>query len=794
MLEKNAAHRSCICAGVTCTTLATLLLELSLTRIFSVILFYHFAFMAISIALFGLGAGAICSYWLTLDLRTNRWGLLGVFSTANAPVTVGALIVILNQRVKIQLTAENALHLTTVYFAAAIPFFIAGVVISIAIASTIQNVHRVYFFDLAGAGTGCLLLIPLLNALGGPGTVIAAAAFYSLAGYFWFQAGGSPRRAWLALAVSLGVGVLATDNARSHRIDVRFAKGESLSREIFVRWNSFSRVSVRPDDGAGNPSIVIDADAATSIPSFSLTEAASSFRDALLLGGPALPYRVRPGAKTLVIGPGGGYDIARALASGSKNVTGVEINPLIANDIMRGVFAGRSQGLYFRPEVRIYVEDGRSYVRRSTEKYQVIQMTLVDTWASTAAGAFALSENNLYTVEAFVDYFEHLTDDGLLAITRWEFQPPRESLRVVSLALAALGRLRAGNLASHFLIGREGQRDLTGYGSKDTVLIKRTPFTADEIAHGRRALDDGRMDLVFAPAAHIDNPFTRLLESADAGTFERQYQYDITPVTDNRPFFFYTVRARDLWAFVRHARSEDVKLNMGVMMLFALLAVSLIATAMILAMPPLLLGAEIPRDQTAFLFLTYFFGIGVGFIMIEVGLVQKFVLFLGRPTYSLTVVIFSLLLSSGLGSYYSARLIGDHDWRLCRAIVAIILLIAGLAGLLSPVLRGAVGLPVPARCLLTTALLFPAGFLMGMPFPCGLKRLQSRFPNAVQWAWAVNSASSVLGSVAAVFFAIHLGLAQTLLLGAGAYIVALSALQLSSLPKTTPLAAPVLKE
>src|SRR5579885_2706671 len=237
MPERNAASRFFIYGGVACTTLSTLLLELSLTRIFSVILFYHFAFMAISIALFGLGAGAICSYWLTLDLRTNRWGLLGVFSTANAPVTVGALIVILNQRVKIQLTAENALHLTTVYFAAAIPFFIAGVVISIAIASTIQNVHRVYFFDLAGAGAGCILLIPLLNALGGPGTVIASAAFYSLAGFFWFQAGDFPRWGWLALALSLAAGMLATHNIQAHQIDVRFAKGEDVSGEILVRWN-----------------------------------------------------------------------------------------------------------------------------------------------------------------------------------------------------------------------------------------------------------------------------------------------------------------------------------------------------------------------------------------------------------------------------------------------------------------------------------------------------------------------------------------------------------------------------
>src|SRR5262249_33933819 len=186
-----------------------------------------------------------------------------------------------------------------------------------------------------------------------------------------------------------------------------------------------------------------------------------------------------------IIGPGGGYDVARALASGSPDITGVEINPIIVNDIMRERLAERSRYLYFRPDVHIHVEDGRSFVRRSPERFQVIQMTLVDTWASTAPGAFALSENNLYTTEAFLDYFAHLPDDGLLAITRWEFEPPRESLRTVSLAVEALRRMGTTDPGRHFVICRENAQDLTGDGAEDTVIVKRTPLAPAEVGLAR---------------------------------------------------------------------------------------------------------------------------------------------------------------------------------------------------------------------------------------------------------------------------------------------------------------------
>jgi len=778
MTHTVGAGRRPIAAALALTTMATLLLELALTRIFSVVLFYHFAFVAISVALFGLGVGGILSYYLT-SRRSSSWSMLGQLSLATAAMTVLTLAILLSLE-------GNLLKVVFLYFVSAMPFVPAGAVISLAISETIEGVHRMYFWDLLGAAAGCLALVPLLDLAGGPNTVLAAGVLYAGSGALWFLAGGRRRQAALSLAAALALVAAIGGNSRAKWLDVRYAKGVTLGQEVYSRWNSFSRVAVKPGPNGGEPSIVIDADASTVIPGFALSELGPPARAELLRNGPGLPYLIRPGAKTLIIGPGGGYDVVRALAGGSRDVTGVEINPIIIDRIMKDRFAGYSHRLYFRPDVRIRVEDGRSFVRRSAEKYQVIQMTLVDTWASTAAGAFALTENNLYTTEAFTEYLAHLTSDGLLAITRWEFDPPRESLRVVALAMEALGRLGVREPAGHLIIGREDAGKLAGYGARDTVIVKRTPFTGEEVATARAAMQAAGLPPVYLPGERVANAFTALIEAEDPRRFAKEYRYDITPVTDNRPFFFYTVRPKDLLKFAMEHESEDVKINIGVMMLFGLLGTSLAATAIILVLPPAVLGTRLPREPGAYRRLAYFFAIGVGFIMVEVGLIQKFVLFLGRPTYSLTVVVFSLLVSSGLGSYASRRVIGEDEGRLRAALWTVALVVAALGALAPALLDAGVGLPLEAKCVLSVLLLFPAGFVMGMPFPCGLRRLERLYPAAVRWAWAMNSASSVLGSVAAIFLAIHLGLVQTLLLGAACYVAAWA-----SLGRPAPVRAPV---
>ncbi len=748
--------------------MATLLLELTLTRIYSVIFYYHFAFLAISVALFGLGAGGVFSYIV------NGWsgGLykkLGRLAAFNSISVITSLVFLLTRKGN-----PGNLELIVIYFFSALPFLLAGAIVSLLISETIERVDRVYFFDLIGAALGCLLLIPLLDTFGGPNTLIAVAVIFAATSAIWYNLAREVSGRVAAVVLALALTALFIFNIRLNWIDVRYAKGQTLENEQFVKWNSFSRIAVSRESGTNLPNIVIDADAATGIFTKDHSKMTDEDRKAILKGGPALAYNLKPGAKTLVIGPGGGWDVSRSLASGSKDITGVEINPIIATNIMRERFANLSHNLYHRPEIRIQVEDGRSFVRRSPEKYQVIQATLVDTWASTAAGAFSLSENNLYTSDAFYDYLSHLTDDGVLAFTRWGFDPPRESLRLLSLTIDALERLGEGDAARHVIVAREGSNKIQGWGATDTVILSRRPMSEDFVRRAVEAMTASNMEQIYYPGTKHVTPFSQLLTTNDRESFYANYQYNVTPVNDNRPFFFYTVQPKDIWNFLLSTQKEnaDYKINRAVPMLFGVLFVSLVATLVTLVLPPLVLGQRLPQDRRLRLFLVYFICLGAGYIMIQVALIQKFVLLLGHPTYALTVIIFSMLLSSGIGSYMSKRIVHGSAERLRIVLLLIVILVpvlgyfAGLASDLGP------AWPLPLKMLMTVVLIAPLGFLMGIPFPTGLASLENWEKSAVRWGWSMNAASSVLGSALAIFLAIYLGLYQTLVIGGLLYLVA----------------------
>ena len=767
--------------GVGLTTLGTLILELSLTRIFSVVFFYHFAFLAISIALFGLGAGGVFSYVVTSP-RGNVFFKLGTLAVLNSFSVLASLLVLLN------VTGQPAAGtLAAVYFAAALPFFFSGAIVSIAVSEAIERVDRVYFFDLLGAAAGCLALVPFLDYFGGPNTVLAASVFFAVSAAIWYNLGGTSHGRVGAVALALCFVVLIVFNGRQHVIDVHYAKGQQIPKETFVRWNSFSRIGLVRTDNTG-AAIFIDADASTYIPPFDLDHLAEGDRSKLLHEGPGVPYLLRPGAKTLIIGPGGGWDVARALASGSRNITAVEINPIIARTIMQERFPDLSRRLYFRPEVHVFIEDGRSFVCRSNDKYQVLQATLVDTWAATAAGAFALSENNLYTTDAFRNYLDHLTSDGLMAFTRWGFEPPRESLRLISLAMRALEDLGEAQPAKHIVVVRQDVEKLAGWGAQDTVIVFRKPIADEAFAGLKAKLAETRLQVLYFPGGPPQNAFGQLLTARDPETFWRQYRFNVAPVNDDRPFFFYTVQPDDVWRFLQQTGdAADSKINRALPLLFELLGVSLVATIVILALPPVLLRARLPVEKGVRGLLLYFVFIGAGYILIQVALIQKFVLFLGHPTYALTVIIFSMLISSGVGSYFSRRLLGEKsDGNLRTALAGVAALVTLLAFVAQPVSALGVGWPLPLKISVTAGLIAPAGFLMGMPFPIGLARLKVRFPQAVRWAWALNAAASVLGSASAIFLAIYMGLRATLLIGAVAYLCALTVVRIERKPATVP--------
>lgn len=766
--------------GLGFTTLATLILELSLTRIFSVVFYYHFAFLAISIALFGLGAGGVFSYVVS-GWYGNLYAKLGALGIANSLCVVASLWFILSRP-----PGElGNLTLAMVYFASALPFFFAGSVVSLAISEAIERVDRAYFFDLGGAAAGCLLLIPFLNLFGGPSTVISAAVLYAVAAAIWFhqaasQTGKGTRRRATAVLLGLLLVMLMVANGKWQVIDVTTAKGQALPPETFHKWNSFSRIGVTRVDVSWEQgafwTIIIDGDAGTGISQFDWSKPLPpEDRFRLLHEGSGFPYALRPGAKALVIGPGGGWDIARALASGSHDVTAVEINPIIANDVMRGAMLDLSHRIYQQPGVRVVVSDGRSFVRGSPEKYQVVQATLVDTWASTAAGAFALSENNLYTSDAFYDYLEHLTDDGVLAFTRWGFDPPRESLRLVTLGMDALARLGEKDPASHVIAVRQDSAAISKYGALDTVLISRKPFTADDAARARKIAAEGNLQTIYIPGDPPFNPFGELLETPNEQAFLDSYRYNVTPVGDDRPFFFYTVQPRDLWDYFLHAStaSEDYKINRAVPLLFGVVGISIIATALVLLLPRWLLGARLPRKAGVMTFLWYFLCLGAGYILIQVALIQKFVLLLGQPTYALTVIVFSMLVASGLGSFLSPKVVRGNDSRLIVVLGLVAVSVAALAMGAHPLVVAAATWPIQAKICAIILCIAPPAFFMGMPFPSGLRRLERKHAPSVRWAWSLNAAASVLGSAGAIFLAIYLGLRATLLIGGALYLVAL---------------------
>lgn len=788
--------------GVALLSASLLIIELSLTRIYSVTMYYHFAFMAISIALFGLSASGVYVF-----LMRERWErvaterLLTLHALAYAGVTVLSLFVLVRLRIELTYDLSNVALMCVMYLLSALPFFAGGAAVSIAISRLAARVNAVYASDLLGAAAGCLLLIPAVNIFGAPGAIVAAAVMGILAALCF-----APRpalRSLLGTAVAYAVLIAVGAGAGAFRVSV--TKNHAHDTVIFSKWNSFSRIGVyQRASGAWSLSdrykgplpqahwMDIDSAASTQIIKFSGNLDDVSYLQYELT---AFGYRLfgtpdrRPSSdarvprtpfNALVIGPGGGRDLLSALVFGATSVDGVEINPIIVNDVMRGQLRDYSGGLYDRPDVHITIEDGRSFVRRSPKQYDIIQASLVDTWAATSAGAYALSENSLYTVEAFDDYLNHLTDRGVLSISRWVF----DGLRLISLAQEACAR-RGTNVADRLAIIQ--------YDKVATFLLKKSPFTPQET---RMLADDAQrlgFTVMYLPGHPVTtfhderDEYTRLLLAPDRHAFYAAYPLDIAPTTDDRPFFFNIIRLRNHWAiapflrlFGQHVETPDVPGSFGTGGLTALLVVLAVSGLLVVlfVLGPLAVTARSALGHGWFRSLAYFACLGGAFMLIEVSLLQRFVLLLGHPVYSLTVTLFSLLLGTGLGSMFS-RTIRDARLRAAAmvacGIVAAIALLWGSA--LPSIVQHAISLPLWMRITVAVGLMLPAGMLMGIPLPAGVRLLAATQPHLVAWAWGMNGALSVLGATLAVFIAMNWGFSVTLACGAVLYALAAILLQ-----------------
>jgi hypothetical protein len=425
----------------------------------------------------------------------------------------------------------------------------------------------------------------------------------------------------------------------------------------------------------------------------------------------------------------------------------VEINPTVVavtND-MYGEYSG-----HIYDSVELHIEDGRSFIEHSSEKYDIIQMSLVDTWAASASGAYALSETYLYTAEAFTEYLEHLEDDGILSVTRWIFETPQQTLRLVSLGREALERSGVYNAAAHIIILRNGPAA--------TFLLKKTPFTEEEIQSMEDICNYLQFEIVYTPKTRNNPIFAQLITTDNPEKFFEAYALNVSPTTDDKPFFFYTVTLSDLPDLVSlNLESESFKNNIALLWLFRLIIISFLLVVLFFVLPPLVYAKR--ASVTA---MGYFAFLGVGFMFVEIPLLQKFMLFLGHPTYSLSVVLFSLLVSGGIGSYVTNYLSLKKVQIVMGYLMGVILLYVVIFPAIS---HEMFSLTIFKRIVISIFMTSLLGIAMGMPFPSGIQALGRTLPSSIPWAWAINGAASVLGSALAVFVGINLGFSYAFICG-----------------------------
>ncbi len=790
--------------GIFLTSMGALALEIVLTRIFSVTLWYHFAFLAVSLALMGSATAGVVLYFfprLATPERASR--AIGWAALALAVVIPATFVLYLQLPFEVLLdtsqgfTVQKLWWLLFIYVDLSIPFFLSGFVISLALSTWARQAGQLYWADLVGAAVGCLFSIMILETFGGTGAMIAIGGVMALAGAaFTLGAPLSPlKRRWSTLLPLLILGVLAVflvGVTRGGWLPITSSKsgGEEAPR-VYERWNAHSRVSVYEpveypffwsvDSALWDQTIaqggtfrhallLIDAVAGTPIQGY---DGALNQVEFLRYDLTSFVYHAIERPTTLVIGPGGGRDVLAALASGAPHVTAVEVNPAII-EAVRGPFAEFSGGLYDLPEVTVEVADARGFIARSPERYDVIQASLIDTWAAGGSGAFALSENSLYTQEAFQTYFEHLTDRGIMSVSRW-YQPerPAETMRLVSTAMAGWQRAGVADPRQHVVVVARLTSGAATEGLA-TALFKRTPFTPEEVQVLKARAAELGGTLLYGSGQPAFEAVGEFILNSDWKAFTATYPLDISPATDDRPFFFNLVRLGDLLDPAL-GRSWVYRVSMeAIYILGAVIAVTTVLSV-IAVLAPLGISARRNRQlaRPSARLLGYFALLGVGFMTVEIPIIQKLTVYLGRPVYSLAIVLFTILLFSSLGSLWSGRwttekLKRNLQW-VFPAIAVMALLHAGTA--LWP-LPQTMGLSFGLRLVVTMVLLAPLALLMGIPFPSGVRWVGRHHPGVIPWLWGINGVMSVLGSALATALAIHFGFRITLLIAAGFYALA----------------------
>jgi len=784
-------------AGLFLVTLATLMYEVLLTRIFSVTMWYHYAFMAISVALFGMTVGAILVYLLPARFppegakRQMAWSALLFAAAIVASFAVHVAIPVHSGPF-----ALTGLLIPT-YVATSVPFTLGGICVSLALTRFPRQVSTLYAADLAGAAAGCLLLIGVLDATDGPTAVIVIAALAAVGAALFAAETGSTglRRATLVSMVLLALftganGILATHQSAPLRLT--WVKGGRDHPAFYEKWNSFSRVTV-----TGSPTAVQGWGLSTTLPpglkirQLAMWIDSSAFTIITAFDGNLgrlgylkydvtnIAHYIRRDAKVLVVGAGGGRDILSALVFGQKSVVAVELNKSILDALNRrfGRFSGH---LDRHPRVTLVNDEARSYIARDRTRYDIIQLSLVDTAAATAAGAYVLAENSLYTVEAWELFLRRLNPEGVLTVTRWFVgKRPGEMYRATALAAAALKRLGVVHPRDHLVIVKTvAPFRLGGIPfAAATILVGKAPFSERDLATLTEVARRMRFDVALAPRTADDATFAALASGRNPDQVGGPLHANLAAPTDDSPFFFNLVRLRD--AFHRDRVQGIEYTNADAVFILGSLLLLVIALTLTCIIGPLILMGRQTTPAGTLPSLVYFASIGVGFMMVEISQMQRLTVFLGHPTYGLSVVLFALLVSSGAGSLSTQR-IPSGATRPAVLRLGLLLGALGAFGILTPwALQVFGGAPTPHRILVAILLLFPIGLCMGMAFPLGMKAAAVRDDASTPWLWGVNGATSVCASVLAVAVAMSAGISATYWSGVLCYGIAATAFALA---------------
>ena len=799
--ERAGSIRNVTLVGVASCSAAVLVLEVVLTRIFAVAQFYHFAFLAVSLALLGFGAsGSVLAVVPRIGRGgPRRWALL---AAGQSVATIGAYAAtnrIPFDSFSIAWDRTQIVYLTAYLLLLAVPFFLGGIVIGTLLAGwdhpTPLPSHLIYAASLVGSGAGALVAVLAMSRLSGEG-VVALAALMAMTGALAFEWAARPRSsrrlgAGVALAIALAVVAVETPDALTLRLsqykDLSAALRYPGSTVVSTEWDAAGRVDhVRSDGirslpglsftypGAPPPQdgVTIDGDDLSPIPRIAAAEA--DFVP-YLLG--SLAYSLRPDGDVLVLEPRGGLDVLTARRSGAGTVTAVEPNAAVVAAVRAS-----SPNPYDDPAVDVVVTEPRSYVERTDLGFDVIGLALTSTYRPVSSGAYSLAEDYLLTVDAFDRYVDRLAPDGILTALRWLQTPPSEETRLV--ALAAEAARRAGADPERAVVA------LRGYATA-LVMLKPDGFDAAEIEHVRRFADDRRFDLIAAPGLASDdtNRYNRLpedqyhplavavLAADDPSPIYDESDFDIAPPSDDHPFFGH---------FFRWSQTGDVLDSIGrtwqpfggagFFVLVVLLAFAVLGGSLLIVAPLALRRTwrSSAPPWTRWWTVVYFGSLGIAFLFVEIPLAQRYILLIGRPTTALATVVCAVLVFSGIGSLMSARL----PWRPAAGLLTATALV--MPFVIGPVTAALLPAPAGVRVVLGIVVLAPLGFLMGVMFPKGLARLEREAPELVPWAWGINGVASVISAVASALLALSFGFRFVVVTGAVFYGLATVAIRTGS--------------